>query len=71
MVVWEKDKLYQHVFGGSAESWKEQQQIPVDGAAAAGPLVGGSDPGGVSRRLVLPLHQQQVATFTNQERGIF
>lgn len=45
--------------------------MPVDDAAAVGPLVGGPDQVPSSRRVVLPGHQQQVSSFTDQERGIF
>lgn len=62
---------YQHVLRGSAESGEEEQRMAGDAAAAPGPLVGGSEQVHASGRAGLPVHQQQVASFTDQQGGIF
>lgn len=70
-VSWRRVTGYQQVFRGSAESWEVQQRLPVEDPAAVGPLVGGSDPARGRSRMVLLVHQQQVATVTDQDGGIF
>lgn len=70
-VSWRRVTGYQQVFRGSAESWEVQQRVPVEDPAAVGPLVGGSDQVLGRSRMVLLVHQQQVATVTDQDGGTF
>lgn len=70
-VSWRRVTGYQQVFRGSAESWEVQQRVPVEDPAAVGPLVGGSDQVPARSRMVLLVHQQQVAMVTDQDGGTF